>query len=83
MGEGALTFSNQCSYKTVSHDELICPRAKREWEYWLQKLNDTELSTARQSSVPDGIRDLSRLPQDTVGAVACDDRMFVAAGVSR
>lgn len=61
---------------------MICLRAKREWEYWTERLHVVERS--QQLSVGhEAVRDLDQVPQDTVGAVASDHDSFMAAGVSR
>jgi taspase (threonine aspartase 1) len=81
VGEGARTFAARRGVDVVDPGSMIAPRARREWQTWLQRLNDARKRAAGEDP-PLGGRALHNI-QDTVGAVACSSDGISAAGVSR
>jgi len=61
--------------QTVIPNDMISPRALREWQKWKSRLDHP--AHGDQESLPQDAM------QDTVGAVAWDDEGNLAAGVSR
>lgn len=62
--------------QTVIPDDIISPRALREWQKWKSRLDHPAHDDDQESLPQDAM-------QDTVGAVAWDDEGNLAAGVSR
>jgi taspase (threonine aspartase 1) len=81
VGEGARTFATRRGVDVVEPGSMIAPRARREWQTWLQRLNDTRERAAGEDPASGG-KALHNI-QDTVGAVACSSDGISAAGVSR
>ncbi|KAH7913905.1 nucleophile aminohydrolase [Hygrophoropsis aurantiaca] len=74
VSTGAQHFAASKALTIVSAEDMISPRAKAEWAKWKSGL---ELSSAETpSSVAESVM------QDTVGAVAWDNKGDMAAGVS-
>jgi taspase (threonine aspartase 1) len=81
VGEGARTFAARRGVDVVDPGSMIASRAKREWQTWLQRLDDARERAAGEDP-PSGGGALHDI-QDTVGAVACSLAGISAAGVSR
>jgi len=79
VGEGALNFYKSLGNSVAPQDELISQRARQDWEYWTDKLQTAEASQRANANH----QSMRQIPQDTVGAIACDSDSFMAAGVSR
>jgi isoaspartyl peptidase/L-asparaginase-like protein (Ntn-hydrolase superfamily) len=81
VGEGARTFAARRGVDVVDAGSMIAPRARREWQTWLQRLNDARDRAAGEGPTSGG-KALHNI-QDTVGAVTCSSDGINAAGVSR
>lgn len=75
VASGAHSFASSQGIQTVAPNEMISPRATQEWQKWKSRLDnpvDGDPGSLHQDAM-----------QDTVGAVAWDNKGNLAAGVSR
>ncbi|KAG2043680.1 nucleophile aminohydrolase [Suillus americanus] len=74
VASGAYSFASSQGIQTVTPNEMISPRATQEWQKWKSRL-DHPVDGDSESLPQDAM-------QDTVGAVAWDNGVNLAAGVS-
>ncbi|OJA08668.1 hypothetical protein AZE42_01188 [Rhizopogon vesiculosus] len=74
VASGAHAFASSQGIQTVIPNEMVSPRAIREWQKWKSRLDHP--TNGDQVSLPQDAM------QDTVGAVAWDNEGNLAAGVS-
>ncbi|KAI6169400.1 nucleophile aminohydrolase [Pisolithus thermaeus] len=77
VSSGARSFAMRSGLEVVDPETMVSKRAKEGWQKWMERYNDV-----REEMIPESTALLDAVIQDTVGAVAWDDRGNVAAGVS-
>ncbi|PAV18759.1 N-terminal nucleophile aminohydrolase [Pyrrhoderma noxium] len=94
VGAGASEFSRSHGMELVDPREMITENSLRDWKLWKSRLDNADDDSSHADSIDSdkkdlpkegygrGVEDDNSVLEDTVGAVSCDCKGMMAAGVS-